>query len=175
MDYRHDPDTDFRDLEDLSNEQMEEQAEALREAIRHHDYLYYVEGAPEISDSAYDKLFRRLCELEEARPELQCDNSPTARVGAPPRESAEKREHASRMLSLHAVMEMEEVEDFHDRVSNVRAGEDNVYVVEPKFDGLSVEIAYRSGDFTYGATRGDGKKGEEITPNLKTIGALPLT
>ena len=175
VDYRHDPDTDFRDLEDLSDEKMEEQAEALREAIRYHDYLYYVEGDPEISDPAYDKLFRRLVELEEAKPELRRENSPTARVGAPPRESAEKREHAARMLSLHAVMEKEGVEDFHHRVTKAGGGEDKVYVLEPKFDGLSVEIAYRSGDFAYGATRGDGKQGEEITPNLKTIGALPLT
>ena len=174
MDFKHDPDTDFKDPEALSSREAEDQIQALREAIAYHDYLYYVKNRPEISDAAYDALFARLQELEKAWPKLQSDNSPTCRVGAPPVDSLKKRKHASAMLSLDAVLEEEQVAQFHRRLADRFSSEKDRYVLEPKFDGLSVEVVYRDGSFAYGATRGDGREGEDISRNLKTIGAMPL-
>lgn len=174
MDYRHDPSTDFRDADELSKEDAREQAEALREGIEHHDYLYYVRNDPEISDATYDRLFSRLRELEEKFPELESPDSPTQRVGAPPLDELERRGHTSVMLSLDAVMRQEEVREFHRRVREKVGRSDDMYTGEPKFDGLSVEVVYRDGELDYGATRGDGKEGEDVTRNLRTISALPL-
>jgi len=174
VDFRRDPETDFRDPEELSKEEAAEQVEALREGIEHHDYLYYVKADPEISDATYDRLFSRLQELEEAFPELDSPNSPTKRVGAPPAEELSRREHTRVMLSLDAVMEAEEVREFHRRVREKVGRSDNMYVLEPKFDGLSVEVVYRDGELDCGTTRGDGRSGEDITRNLRTVGALPL-
>ncbi len=174
MDFRHDPDTDFRDPDELSKDEAAEQVEALRKGIEHHDYLYYVKNDPEISDATYDRLFSRLQELEEAFPELDSPSSPTRRVGAPPADELSRREHTSAMLSLDAVMEKDEVREFHRRVREKVGRGENMYTLEPKFDGLSVEVVYRDGELDYGATRGDGRTGEDITRNLRTIGAIPL-
>ena len=174
MDFRHNPKTDFRDPEGLSKEEAAEQVEALREGIEHHDYLYYVKNDPEVSDATYDRLFARLQELEEAFPELDSPNSPTKRVGAPPAEELSRREHTRTMLSLDAVMEAEEVREFHRRVREKVGRSDDMYTLEPKFDGLSVEVVYRDGELDCTTTRGDGRTGEDITRNLRTVGALPL-
>jgi DNA ligase (NAD+) len=174
MDFKKNPSTVFENVDDLDEEEAREQVEALREGINHHDYLYYVKNRPEISDDTYDRLFKRLEELEENFPELESANSPTRRVGAEPMEKLSKVDHAAAMLSLNAVVETEDFEEFHGFVRR-RTGKKKVtYVLEPKFDGLSVEIVYVNGAFAYGATRGNGRTGEDISVNLKTIGGMPL-
>lgn len=174
MDFKHDPDTNFKDLEALSLQETKDQVQALREAVAYHNYLYYVKNRPEISDETYDALFARLQDLENARPELQSNDSPTCRVGAPPVNSLKKRKHASAMLSLDAVLEEDEVAQFQHRIADRFSSEKDRYVMEPKFDGISVEVVFRNGSFEYGATRGDGEEGEDISRNLKTIGAMPF-
>ncbi|MFW6150954.1 MAG: NAD-dependent DNA ligase LigA [Chloroflexota bacterium] len=174
MDFKNNPRTDFKDINRLSEEEAQQEIEALREGVEHHNYLYYVKNAPKISDSMYDRLFKRLQDLEEAFPQFQSDTSPTMRVGAKPVSKLEKLQHSAPMLSLRAALEEKEIDDF-DRFVKQQAGtERTVYVVEPKFDGASVEIAYQDGRFVYGATRGDGETGENISRNLKTIHPLPL-
>jgi DNA ligase (NAD+) len=174
MDFKKSPPTHFEDVDNLGEEAAHKEIEALREGINYHDYLYYVENRPKISDAAYDKLFRRLKDLEEAFPDLRSENSPTQRVGNDPVDNLPKVDHAAAMLSLNAVLQAKDFEDFHDSVRR-RTGKRSVtYVLEPKFDGFSVEIVYTDGDFKYGATRGNGRTGEDISGNLKTIGSVPL-
>jgi len=174
LDFKKKPSTEFKDIEDLSPKEAKEEVEALREGIEYHDYLYYVKNQPKISDATYDKLFHRLQELEEAFPDLQSDTSPTRRVGAPPVDELKKVEHVSPMLSLNAALEEGEVEDWFDFVRRNTKSDKLAFVLEPKFDGFSVEVVYKNGEFQYGATRGDGREGEDISENLKTIGSLPL-
>ncbi len=174
MDFKKNPPGKFKSVGKMSPAEAEEEVDALREAIDYHDYLYYVKNQPEISDARYDKLFHRLEELEEKFPELQSENSPTRRVGAPPVSKLEKVKHASPMLSLNAALEQKEVKNFYDFIGKQHPDETVDFVLEPKFDGFSVELVYESGVLTYGATRGDGETGEDITRNLKTIHAVPL-
>ncbi len=174
MDYKKNPETDFKAIKKLSEKAAKEQIEALREGIEYHDYLYYVKNEPEISDAAYDKLFKRLQDLEEAFPEFQSDDSPTQRVGAEPVDELKKVEHTSPMLSLNSALEEEEIENFDDFIRRNVDGRKAGYVAEPKFDGLSVEIIYRDGKFSQGSTRGDGRTGEDISENIKTIRSCPL-
>lgn len=148
--------------------------EALREQIRHHDYLYYVLGKPEISDAQYDALFRELQELEAQYPDLITPDSPTQRVGAPPLDQFQKVQHERPMLSLDSYLKVEEVRAFDQRVRRELGVETVSYSAEPKYDGLSVELVYEHGRFTRGATRGDGFVGEDVTQNLRTIRSLPL-
>ncbi len=163
----------FEPADRLSAEEARRQVEQLREAIEHHDYLYYLKSSPRISDAVYDRLFRRLQELEQSHPELQSETSPTRKVGAPPVDALKKVRHTRPMLSLSSALEEGEAQAF-DRFVR-RNVEDGVrYVVEPKFDGLSVEVVYQEGELRYGATRGDGTTGEDISQNLKTIRSLPL-
>lgn len=164
----------FPDVTGLDPGEAEEEAEKLREAIRHHDFQYYIRNKPTISDAAYDRLFRRLQRLEEEFPGVQTEHSPTRRVGAEPLDALPSAEHTAPMRSLNAALEEEAVTDF-DRFVRERAnGYPVSYVLEPKVDGLSVELVYQEGRFVRGVTRGDGTTGEEITENLKTIRALPL-
>jgi DNA ligase (NAD+) len=174
MDFKKNPKTRFRDVEKLTKEDARAQIEALREGIECHDYLYYVKNGPKISDATYDTLFRRLDELEQAFPELASDDSPTKRIGAEPVDELKKVRHAATMLSLHAVYEEPEVEDFDERIRREMKARRAEYVAEPKFDGLSVEVVYEDGVFIRGTTRGDGQTGEDISENLKTIRAIPL-
>lgn len=156
--------------------------EELRREIRRHDYLYYVKDRPEISDEAYDKLFRELTELETAHPELITPDSPTQRVGAPPLDELAKVSHERPMLSLDSVLDREDVLAFDKRMYRELAKELGheleagaiQYTAEPKFDGLSVELIYAEGRFVRGATRGDGTTGEDVTINLRTLRSLPL-
>ena len=173
-DFKKKPSTDFKDIDKLSKDEAREEIEALRDGIEYHDYLYYVKNQPKISDATYDKLFHRLQELEEAFPDLQSDTSPTRRVGAPPVDKLKKVEHVGTMLSLNAALGEGEVEDWFDFVERHTKNEKLKFVLEPKFDGFSVEVVYKNGEFQYGATRGDGREGEDISENLKTIGSLPL-
>jgi DNA ligase (NAD+) len=174
MDFKKNPKTNFKDVKQLSKKEAERQIEALREGIDYHDYLYYVKNKPAISDSKYDKLFRRLQELEEAFPEFQSDTSPTRRVGAKPLDRLKKVDHASPMLSLNAALKTEEVDSFDRFVRRQVDAKKVKYVLEPKFDGLSVEIVYENGQFTRGSTRGDGNTGEDVSENLKTVRSIPL-
>lgn len=147
---------------------------ALRDEIRHHDYRYYVKDHPEISDSQYDRLFRELVELEQAHPDLVTPDSPSQRVGAPPLQELVKVPHEQPMLSLDSIVEQSEVLVFDQRMKRELETTSVEYSVEPKFDGLSVELIYDHGIFTRGATRGDGTTGEDVTVNLRTIRSLPL-
>lgn len=157
--------------------------EALRKEIRRHDDLYYVKDRPEISDLAYDRLFRELTDLEAVHPELITPDSPTQRVGAPPLDELTKAPHERPMLSLDSITDREEVLAFDKRVRRELAkeldremeAETIHYTVEPKYDGLSVELVYEGGRFVRGATRGDGRVGEDVTINLRTLRSLPLT
>lgn len=146
----------------------------LKAQIRHHDYLYYVKDQPEISDGEYDRLFRELAELERAHPELITPDSPTQRVGAPPVSELGKIRHERPMLSLDSLVDPEDVLAFDQRMKRELETDRVEYTVEPKFDGLSVELVYDHGRFVRGSTRGDGSIGEDVTINLRTIRSLPL-
>ncbi len=155
-------------------EQAQRRIEELRRQIRRHDHLYYVRNRPTISDTEYDRLFRELEHLEGAHPDLVTPDSPTQRVGAAPLDELIKVEHQRPMLSLESVVDWEDVRAFDTRLRRELEVEAVEYTVEPKFDGLSVELIYENGTFTRGATRGDGAIGEDVTINLRTIRALPL-
>jgi DNA ligase (NAD+) len=175
MDFRHTLSTDFQDVDALCRKQAAEQAEALREGINYHDYLCYVRNAPEISDAVYDKLFQRFAELESAFPGIRTKDSPTARVDAKPVSKLKKVRHKAPLLSLRATLEQQDIESFLYTVDSKADSKTVRYCLEPKFDGLSVEVVYEHGQFDYGSTRGNGETGEDISHNLKTIHALPLT
>jgi len=145
----------------------------LREQIRHHDYLYYVEDRPEVSDAEYDALVRGLRALEAAHPELVTPDSPTQRVAGQPVETFKPVEHVETMLSLDNATTPEHLREFEARITRALPGARFSYVCEPKIDGLGVALLYQRGRFVRGATRGDGRVGEEITQNLRTIRSLP--
>jgi DNA ligase (NAD+) len=146
----------------------------LRDQIRRHDQLYYVEAQPEISDYEYDKLFSELEKLEAEYPELVTSNSPTQRVGGTPLKSFASVTHSKPMLSLEKVDTLDGLRKFDADVRKHLSGESVEYVLEPKIDGVSISIRYENGKLMVGATRGDGNTGDDITANLKTIKALPL-
>lgn len=151
--------------------------EALKEEINYHNYRYYVLNDPVISDEEYDHLMRELVELEERFPKLIAPDSPTQRVGAPPREGFETVTHRIPMLSLQDARNINEIRDFDARIKRflgLAPGVEIAYVAEPKFDGLSCEIAYEDGRFLMASTRGDGVTGEDVTPNVRTIRTVPL-
>jgi DNA ligase (NAD+) len=148
--------------------------ENLREQLRRHEYLYYVQDQPEITDAEYDGLMRRLQELETAHPELMAPDSPTHRVGGKPREGFVKVAHTSPMLSLDNALNEAELRDFDRRVRELLGRETPRYVAELKLDGLSMAALYRDGNFARAITRGDGIIGEDVTENARTIRSLPL-
>lgn len=152
----------------------QERLAQLKDQIRHHDYLYYVKDHPQISDGEYDRLFRELVDLERTYPELVSPDSPTQRVGAPPLDELGKVQHERPMLSLDSLVNAEEVLAFDQRMKRQLGTDQIEYTVEPKFDGLSVEMVYDHGTFVRGSTRGDGTIGEDVTINLRTIRSLPL-
>jgi DNA ligase (NAD+) len=149
-------------------------AQALRDEIHRHNYLYYVLDQPEVSDAEYDRLFDELASLEQKFPELVTTDSPTQRVGAPPLEAFKTVRHSLPMLSLGKATSEPEFLDFHRRVVELSRVDKIPYVVEPKFDGLAVEVVYKEGLYSLGSTRGDGTVGEEVTLNLKTVKSIPL-
>jgi len=143
--------------------------------LNHHSYRYYVLDDPEISDSKYDRLYRELQDLEEQSPELVTPDSPTQRVGAPPLDGFVSVTHAVPMLSLDNAFGNDELREFDDRMKRLlNRTEDIEYIVEPKIDGVAVELVYEEGLFTLGSTRGDGFVGENVTLNLKTIKSIPI-
>jgi DNA ligase (NAD+) len=151
-----------------------EEYEALAREIQAHDRRYYVDNNPIIADGEYDRLYARLKELEAAHPEWIVDWSPTKRVGSDLSTGFPKIERKIPMLSLDNTYDEAELTAFHERVTRGLDGEAPAYVIEPKIDGVSIELKYADGKFLLGATRGDGVIGEDVTPNLRTIHALPL-
>jgi DNA ligase (NAD+) len=147
-------------------------AAELREVLDYHLYRYHVLDDPEISDAEYDRLYDELVALEDAHPELATPDSPTQRVGAPPSEKFQKVEHPTPLGSLDKVTTEEALAKWHDDVCKRLGTSDVVYVLEPKIDGLSINLVYEQGLFVRGATRGDGRRGEDVTPNLRTIKAI---
>jgi DNA ligase (NAD+) len=146
----------------------------LREKLRHHEYRYYVADDPEISDAAYDRLMERLKTLEAAHPELVTADSPTVRVGGAPREGFQTVQHARPMLSLDNAFSYEALGEFDRRVRENSGREKIEYIAEHKFDGLSISLQYTGGTLARGLTRGDGRTGEDVTPNVKTVRSVPL-
>ncbi len=145
----------------------------LRDQIRYHDHLYHVVGEPEISDGAYDALYHRLKALEGEFPALVTPDSPTQRVGAPPVAFLPTVEHLAPMLSLDSSQDPAEFLRFDERVRKGVEGEVE-YLLEPKLDGLSLELVYEEGVFVRAVTRGDGRRGEGVTENIRTIPSVPL-
>jgi len=163
------------DLDKITNKKEAEEAiEKLREALRYHNYRYYVLDDPVVSDAEYDRLMLQLQQLEEKFPSLQDPTSPTQRVGGEVKEELGTVTHPKPMLSLKAVYKDNEVLNF-DETCRKELGKDQVgYVAEPKYDGLSVELVYENGNLTTAATRGDGYIGEDVLNNIKTIREIPL-
>jgi DNA ligase (NAD+) len=157
-------------------DRVQNRVEELRRLIRRHNRLYYVLDQPEISDAEYDRLFDELVQLEREHPELVTADSPTRRVGAPPLKKFGTLSHRVPMLSLGKTNTEEGFLDFHRRVRELGQIPDEQveYVVEPKFDGLAVELTYEKGVLVRGSTRGDGYTGEQVTENLRTIKTIPL-
>jgi DNA ligase (NAD+) len=148
--------------------------EALRDRLRHHEHLYYVLDAPEITDGEYDLMMRELKQLETDHPDLVTADSPTQRVGGKPREGFVKVAHSGPMLSLDNALGEEELRDFDRRVHGLVGDEAYAYVAELKMDGLSLAVHYRDGQFHQAVTRGDGVIGEDVTENARTIRSMPL-
>ena len=148
--------------------------EKLRDEIRHHDELYYVGNAPEISDRDYDLLMEKLQKLEEENPELITFDSPTQRVGGRPAEGFPEVVHTRQMLSLDNSYNIDELRAFDDRCQRLAEGRKLEYVAELKIDGLSLSLQYEDGLLMRGVTRGDGRVGEDVTQNARTIRSVPL-
>jgi len=157
-----------------ANGKTKKEAEKLREQIRRHEYLYYVQDEPEISDAAFDKLMNRLKELEAEHPGLQTPDSPTVRVGGTPREGFSTIRHARPMLSLDNAFSYDALKDWDRRVREGTGRLVIEYIAEHKFDGLSISLQYERGLLVRGVTRGDGTTGEDVTPNVRTIRSVPL-
>jgi DNA ligase (NAD+) len=174
--YIADPPTDFDPVETLDEDEASDRTRQLREAVRYHDHRYYVENDPVVGDRTYDALFARLEALEDAF-DLQTEDSPTRRVGGPPRDELPDVEHVAPMRSIDQGGDVEEVREFDRRVREglESAGWDGDlrYHCEPKFDGLSVEVVYEDGRLVRAATRGDGDVGDDVTANVRTIPSVP--
>jgi DNA ligase (NAD+) len=149
--------------------------EALRDKIRHHEYLYYVLDSPELSDAEFDALMNELKAMEAAHPELITPDSPTQRVGGKPREGFVKAKHSSPMLSLDNAYSEEELRDWERRVHELSGRTDLEYMCELKLDGMSLALIYNDGRLERGITRGDGNVGEDVTLNVRTVRSIPLT
>ncbi|HWQ69863.1 MAG TPA: NAD-dependent DNA ligase LigA [Patescibacteria group bacterium] len=149
------------------------QVDELRQLIRRHEYLYYVLDRPEITDAEFDKLYQRLRTLETQHPELITPDSPTQRVGGRPVEGFASVQHKAAMLSLDNAYNADELREFETRIKRALPGEQFTYVVEPKVDGLGVALLYEGGRLVRGATRGDGRYGEDVTHNLMTVRGIP--
>ncbi len=159
----------------MDRSEAQKRIEALREQLNYHSYRYYVLDDPELTDADYDRMFRELQELEEQFPDLITPDSPTQRVGGEPLAAFEPVRHATPMLSLDNAFDDQELRDFDARLHRLLEIEEPFeYTVEPKMDGVAVELVYINGLFEVGSTRGDGVTGENITANLKTIKSIPL-
>jgi DNA ligase (NAD+) len=161
--------------EHAANHSAQKKIEALRENLRHHEYLYYVLDAPEISDAEYDAWMRELRALEDAHPELRTPDSPTQRVGGKPKEGFAKVPHSRPMLSLDNAYDEAELREWDRRVHELAGSQSVDYVYELKLDGLSLALTYENAALARGVTRGDGVIGEDVTTNVRTIRSVPLS
>jgi DNA ligase (NAD+) len=157
----------------MTREQARERHNTLSDEIRRHDHAYYVLAQPTISDQEYDRLYRQLVDLEAEFPELVTPDSPTQRVSGEPLKEFKSVRHLVPMLSLDNTYSQAELREFAARVQRVLPGETLDWMVEPKVDGLAINLRYENGVFTCGATRGDGTAGDDITANLRTIRSIP--
>ena len=157
---------------------IKKEALDLKEKLFEHSHNYHVLDDPVISDAEYDRLMQRLIDIEDQYPELSSPDSPTMRVGAPPLKAFETARHSLPMLGLDNAFSDQDVLDFHERVkkdiNQDINGDTILYTVEPKLDGVAVELVYENGLLTTGITRGDGTSGEVVTENIRTIGSIPL-
>jgi DNA ligase (NAD+) len=158
----------------MSDRDIRNEIEKLRQTIRHHDHLYYVLDKPQISDRDYDALYRKLKDLEDAHPGLITPDSPTQRVGGQPVKEFPTVKHIVPMLSMDNTYSADEIREFDKRVKKNLNGRSVEYVVELKFDGVSMSLLYENGSWVRGATRGDGVEGDDVSNNLKTIRAIPM-
>jgi len=182
--YVEEPPTDFDPVAELSPEAAAEQAAFLRAAVREHDHRYYLAADPLISDAAYDALFARLEALEDAF-DLPTEDSPTRQIGGEPLDELETVEHVAPMLSIDNDTDAAAVREYDERVREGLADaaessdlsgfdpDDLAYVCEPKFDGLSIEVIYEDGEYVRAATRGDGREGDDVTEQVRTIRSVP--
>jgi DNA ligase (NAD+) len=161
-------------INDVMKSDAKKRIQQLRDQLRRHDYLYYVLSAPEISDQQYDVLFSQLKELEQAHPQLVTSDSPTQRVSETPMEGFTQIRHTIPMLSIDNTYSADELRDFDARIRKGLETADYDYVVELKIDGLAVSLHYEKGKLTTAATRGDGRTGDDVTANIRTIRAIPL-
>ena len=161
-------------IAELGEESARAEIDLVSEALRHHDRQYYVLDSPSISDGGYDRIFTRLRELEAAFPQLQRDDSPTGRVAGGLLESLPVAEHLAPMLSLDSSGDTDRVLEFDDRARRALGLDELVYIAEPKFDGISIEIVFEAGVYARAVTRGDGYTGEQVTEQVRTIKSLPL-
>ena len=156
-------------------EDIKKKIQELRKQINFHAHRYYELDDPLIADSEYDQLFQELLNLEELHPQLVTPDSPSQRVGSRPLAEFKTVRHTHPMLSLENAFNETELLDFEERLQRFLKSENDLsYMAEPKLDGLAVELVYEKGLLTIGSTRGDGRTGEEITRNLKTIRSIPL-
>jgi len=155
-------------------EEARREAEALRAELHRHAHLYYIEDRPVISDEEYDRLYRSLQALERAWPELLTPDSPTQRVGIEPQESFETLAHVAPLLSLDSTQDADEVRRFDERIRKALGDQAPTYLLEPKLDGASLELVYEAGILTRAVTRGNGREGEGVTENVRTIPTVPL-
>jgi len=158
-----------------ANTQAAERVSEIRGQIKEHDFRYYSEGNPTITDQAYDALMRELEALEKAHPELVTPDSPTQRVGIETSTGFAKAAHLRPMLSISNVYNDEELRAFYERCVEAAGGKPLTCTVEPKFDGLAISVRYTRGLLSLAVTRGDGKEGDDVTANVRTIRNLPLT
>jgi DNA ligase (NAD+) len=158
----------------MDRKQAAERLNELTELLHHHDFRYYVLDDPEVSDSAYDQLFRELQALEQKFPDLRRADSPTMRVGGKPLERFRKVRHGAPMLSLSNALAESEFTEFDERMRKLLEQEQVEYFAELKFDGLSVNLTYENGLLACAATRGDGETGEDVTQNVRTIRSIPM-
>src|SRR5579859_41391 len=158
----------------MTHAQAKNRHAQLAEEIRQHDYAYYVEAKPAISDQAYDKLYHELLDLEKQFPDLVTPDSPSQRVSGEPLTEFKPVQHLVPMTSLDNTYSQEELREFVSRVHRLLPGEKLEWLVEPKIDGVAVNLRYEKGLFTCGATRGDGSVGDDITVNLRTLRSIPL-
>jgi DNA ligase (NAD+) len=155
------------------NSELLDRASKLREEIRAHEHRYYVLDRPSVSDAEFDRLMNELKQLEAEHPEIVTSDSPTQRVGGAPRKGFETRRHNPPMLSLDNAFSFEELDRFDRRAREVSGRPEIEYIAEHKYDGLSMSVHYEKGQFALAVTRGDGVNGEDVTPNLATIKAIP--
>src|SRR5689334_9615190 len=157
----------------MDEKSARKQIAELRDEIRKHDRLYYEQATPEISDREYDRLYKKLVDLETRFPQLAAPDSPTQRVGGKPLEAFAQIEHRVPMLSLDNTYSEEEVANFYKRITRLLPDEKIPVVIEPKVDGVAVSLLYENGRLRHAATRGDGLVGDDITQNIRTIRSVP--